>query len=150
MATFSIRPLLLAIVLVGAALPTQAMAGPATTAATAPAEMWDVITPRAEHTPVVSHIDVVPSQGFQGQGFDAPGMTIPMEILIVTRAEFEGSVHATEMWDAVADGTPPKAVGVSHMDIQPGQSFDYPTTYAPHTRATVKSASIQTRTTPDA
>lgn len=151
MATYSIKPLLLIIALAGAALPTQALAGPAgyqasaATNATAPVEMWDVIAPRAETKKIVSHIDVQPSQGF-----DMPGTFVPMRVQILTRADFTGAVAATEMWDAVPADNKRQDMGVSHMDIQPGQSFDYPATQAPAPLAIVRSASLALITTPDA
>lgn len=145
MATYSIKPLLLVIALAGTALPTQVLAGPAATNATAPVEMWDVVTPRIETKTIVSHIDVRP-----GQGFDMSGTVISMSHQIVTRADFDGAVDAMEMWDAVPTDNKPKMMGVAHMDIQPSQSFDYPAMSAPKTPATVRSASIAQITTPDA
>ncbi|MGJ8561252.1 MAG: hypothetical protein ACSHX3_13535 [Litorimonas sp.] len=121
MATYSIKPLLLAITLTGAVLPAHALAGPAATAVNTSVERWDVIAPRADVSPVVSHIDVTP-----GQGFDAPGTVIPMAIKIPSRDDFKASVQPTEMWDVMSKVAPAKVVSVSHMDIQPGQSFDYP------------------------
>lgn len=91
-ATYSIKPLLLALTIAAITLPGTAMAGPAAMNANAPLEMSDI----------------------------------------------------------VSDDTPSKAVGVSHIDIQPGQSLDCPASLAPQPRATVQSAWVRTLTTPDA
>lgn len=140
MATYSIKPLLLAITLAVVALPGQVLAGSAATTVNAPVEMWDVIAPRADVTSVVSHIDVMP-----GQGFDAPGTVIPMAIKIPSRTDFKASVQPSEMWGVTSEKAPAKLVGVSHMDIQPGQSFDGPAASASTPGATVPSA----KRTPD-
>lgn len=112
--------------------------------------MWDVIAPRADVSPVVSHVDVSP-----GQGFDAPGTVIPMMIEIPSRTDFKGPAHSSEIWDAVTQNNQTKAVGVSHIDIQPGTSFDapasgYPATTAPKPSLIVSSAYTQTVSSPDA
>ncbi|GHA94931.1 hypothetical protein GCM10009069_17410 [Algimonas arctica] len=149
MATYSIKSLCLVLTLATAVLPAQALAGPALNTANAPVEMWDVMTPRAEVKLAVSHIDVSSTQGF-----DAPGTVIPMTIKIPSRADFSGPKQA-EMWDVISEDHSAKAVGVSHMDIQPGQSldrpaFDYSATLASDLRTNVPSESILTVGTPDA
>lgn len=145
MATYSIKSLLLALTVAGTILPTTAMAGPAATQVNAPTEIWDVVAPRAETKTIVSHMDVQP-----GQSFDAPGTVVPMQVIFISRAEFEGSVQATEMWDAEPTVAAPKAMGVSHIDIQPGQSFDYPAPAAPQAQNNVLTASARMITSPDA
>jgi len=121
MAKFSTKSVLIALTLTGAMLPAAAMAGPSATQANAPVEMWDVVAPRAKAQPVISYLDVQPSTGF-----DARGTVIPHTVQIVTRDQFQGSVAATEMWDAVPAPSARKEKGPSYMDIQPGDSFDYP------------------------
>jgi hypothetical protein len=145
MATYSIKSLLLALTVAGTILPTTAMAGPAATQVNAPTEIWDVAAPHAETKTVASHMDVQP-----GQGFDAPGTVVPMNVTFISRAEFEGSVQATEMWDAAPTNAASKAVGDSHFDIQPGQSFDYPAPTAPQAQNNVLTSSARMITSPDA
>jgi len=145
MATNSIKSLLLSLTVAGTILPATAMAGHAATNANAPVEMWDVAAPRAETKTVVSHMDVQP-----GQSFDAPGTVVPMQVIFISRAEFEGSVQATEMWDAEPTVAAPKAMGVSHIDIQPGQTFDYPARTAPQAVSNLIAASTYAMTSPDA
>lgn len=151
MATFSIKPILLAIVLTGAVLPLQAVAGPdATQVSTqsstqASYEMWDVMTPVAEVAITVSHMDIAP-----GQSFDAPGTVIPMKTEFLTRAEFEKTPGATETWDVTPQTALSTEIGVSHMDVQPGQNFDHPATYAPQAASMFHVASYTTVSTPDA
>jgi hypothetical protein len=149
MATYSTKSLCLVLTLVTAALPAHALAGPTANTANAPVEMWDVMTPTAEIKPIVSHIDVSSTQGF-----DAPGTVIPMMIKSPSRADFNGAAQP-DMWDVISEDHSAKTVGVSHMDIQPSHSSDRlafdisaTTTLAP--RSTVQSVSIQTETTPDA
>lgn len=138
MATTAIKSLLLALTAAATVLPATAMAGPAGTQANAPTEIWDVAAPRTETKTMATHMDVQPRQSF-----DAPGIAVPMKVIFISRAEFEGSVQATEMWDAQPANTAPKATGVSHIDIQPGQSFDYPAPAAPQTPRNVLSASAR-------
>lgn len=112
--------------------------------------MWDVIAPRANISPVMSHMDLSPAQGF-----DAPGTVIPMTIEIPSRADFKGPVHASEIWDVAAQTNQPKAVGVSHIDIQPGTSFDapafdYSATEVVKPSLNIRTAYTQTAKTPDA
>jgi hypothetical protein len=144
MATYSIKSSCLVLTLALVALPAQALAGNTASSANAPVEMWDVMSPRAEIKTVVSHMDVQP-----GQGFDAPGMVIPMDSLFVTRADFEGSAQGTEMWDTVPAQAQAQAVGVSHMDIQPGQSFDHPSSWAPNIAASDRATATQTLSSPN-
>lgn len=126
-------------------VPNVAMAGPAASLTTMPTEIWDVETPRVEMSVPLSHRDVS-----LDYGFDGPETRIPMEIQIVTRADFDGAVSATEMWDHVSDDTSSKSVGVSHLDLQPGQSFDYSASQTANAHAAQPSGSSHTHTTPDA
>lgn len=149
MATYSIKSFCLVMALTGTALPAHALAGPVAITANAPVEMWDVMAPRADVSLVVSHIDVLP-----GQGFDAPGTVIPRMIEIPSRADFKGPGHQSEMWDVATENSQPQAAGVSHIDIQPGQSFDapafdYPATTAAKPNLIVRSTYTQTVSTPD-
>lgn len=144
MATYSIKSICLVLTLAIVALPGQALAGSANTTVTAPVEMWDVMAPRAEAKTVVSHMDIQ-----SGQGFDASGTVIPMDSLFVTRADFESGAQATEMWDMVPAQPQAKAVGVSHMDIQPGQSFDHPASWAPKTAPNGRATAAQRLSNPN-
>lgn len=144
MATYSIKSFCLVLTLAIVALPAQALAGNEANSASAPAEMWDVSAPHATVKTVVSHMDVQ-----SGQGFDAPGTVIPMGSLFVTRADFERAAHATELWDTRAAQTKPQAVGVSHMDVQPGQSFDQPSAWTPKTKTSARATPVQTHSAPN-
>jgi hypothetical protein len=145
MATYSIKSFCLVLTLAGAALPVQALAGPAANTANAPVEIWDVMAPRAEVKPSVSHIDIAP-----GQSFDAPGTIIPMTIKIPSRADFTGPVQSSEIWDVVRDDPETPMLRVPHIDILPGQSLDIPAAYAPPSKTPLQTASTRTTNTPDA
>lgn len=144
MAKVSIQSCLIGLVFTSAA--SQALAGPASHSAPQELrgqEIWDRVEVSAQaEAAYVSHIDIQP-----GQSFDEVASAQRAVPAALKRSDIRGSIHFSEAWDQMdmitRPASTPIAASVSHIDIQPGQSFDGPamTPQAPHSVEIVRTVS---------